>query len=484
MGNNGNHYNGVTLPTSIFSDFHASYSCRQKNLSNQGRELTLPRILLVLTEFPPRIGGMQTHAAYLARHLAQNGYAIEVFTYRSSAPDVVQEEHAHDCEQPFVIYRILGRLSYQHNLDLLAQHASRFKPDLIYSSTVFYGILQSQLGIPVACRCVGNDVMRPWLGYPYRIGSRLLNWKRLDKLLHLWIEKDLYPDWVEALFRRKRERLAAASACAASHIFANSDFTAHLLGQLQVAAARVQVVAGGVDSRRFENAQEDRSDLRLSLGLPPSGYLLLTACRLVKKKGIDFLLEAVPALDPILPNVHLVVVGDGKYKSRYEKLCAERGIGNVSFVGRVPHHQIHRYYAACDLFVLASKESVNPLTGTRDVETMGRVLCEANAAGIAVIASRSGGIPSIIADGDNGLLFETGNQDQFIEKLRYLKNNPEIRARLVARGLSRAREEFDWSGVLHAHELIFAQLCRSHPQSARPPGWIDNRVLQGLTGAS
>ncbi|MBI1891862.1 MAG: glycosyltransferase family 4 protein [Burkholderiales bacterium] len=419
----------------------------------------MQRILLILTEFPPRIGGMQTHAAYLSRHLAEHGYCIEVLTHRSSDPALKKEAAAYDRAQPFAIHRVLGRLSYQHNLQLIARHAKNFSPDLIYSSTVFYGVLQERTGIPVICRSVGNDVMRPWLGYPYRFASGCLNSPRLERLVHGWLEKDWYPDWAEALFRKKRETLMAQSARAASAILANSEFTARLLRDAQVPSERIHTVVGGVDSQRFYVADACKLSARRALGLPESGFLLMTACRLVAKKGIDLLLDALPRLRQTVPQVHLVVVGDGKYRARFERHCAEQGMNNVIFAGRVPHEDIHRYYTACDLFILASRESINPVTGTRDVETMGRVLCEANAAGIPVLASRSGGIPSVITDGVNGLLFDAENIEQLINRVVYLKNNPDVQNKIVEQGLSRAREEFDWSSILNAHRRVFHQLA-------------------------
>ncbi len=418
----------------------------------------MQRILLILTEFPPRIGGMQTHAAYLSRHLQQHGYRIEVFTHRVSDPAMAAEAAAYDRAQPFPVHRILGRLSYQHNLELLSRHAARFSPHLIYASTVYYGALQPRTGVPVVCRCVGNDVMRPWLGYPYRFGSRLFNNARLEKILHAWLERHLYPDWIEHLFRKKRAQLTTQSARAAAHIFANSEYTAGLLRAMQVADERIQTLVGGVDSLRFQAPDACKRRARRALDLPESGFLLMTACRLVAKKGIDLLLAALPRLRDTLPDAHLIVVGDGKYRASLERHCLEHGIANITFAGRVPHEMIHHYYTACDLFILASRESVNLSTGTRDVETMGRVLCEANAAGIPVVASKSGGIPSVITDGFNGLLFEAENIEQLIGRIVYLNDNPQVHLDIVRQGLQRAREEFDWASILDAHRQVFNRL--------------------------
>jgi phosphatidyl-myo-inositol dimannoside synthase len=91
---------------------------------------------------------------------------------------------------------------------------------------------------------------------------------------------------------------------------------------------------------------------------------------------------------------------------------------------------------------------VHPRTGLRDVETMGRVLCEANAAGLPVIGSETGGIPSVVTHGYNGLLFEPGNAEALAQQMLFLANTPRAAERLGANGLERARREFDWSVVL------------------------------------
>jgi glycosyltransferase involved in cell wall biosynthesis len=94
----------------------------------------------------------------------------------------------------------------------------------------------------------------------------------------------------------------------------------------------------------------------------------------------------------------------------------------------------------------------------KDVETMGRVLCEANAAGIPVIASNSGGIPSVVTHEENGLLFEENNLGDFLKQVSRLHNNSYLTQHLVQNGLKRAKKQFDWSIVLRQHEKAIAEL--------------------------
>ena len=106
-------------------------------------------------------------------------------------------------------------------------------------------------------------------------------------------------------------------------------------------------------------------------------------------------------------------------------------------------------------FVLASREHVDPRTGLRDVETMGRVLCEAHASGVPVIASDSGGIPSIVDHGRNGLLFEQDNLDALIHSIERLRKDRNLSRSLVTEGFRDAAEKWDWSVICRSHERIF-----------------------------
>lgn len=418
-----------------------------------------PRILLILTELPPRVGGMQTHAMYLSRYLARRGYPIEVVTYRPADAEEREAAASFDADLERPIHRSLSRLGFWHNLDVLTRLGLHFRPHLVYASTVFYGLLGPRLGVPVICRSVGNDVMRPWIAYPFRPGSRFASSPWLERSLYRLFCRLEHPAWMEGLLRNARRRLMERSARETARILANSAFTQRLLQSIGVPDGRIEVVVGGVDARRFARPSVDRVSFRLPLGLPPDRYVLVTTCRLEAKKGIDFLLRAFFRLRGLMPDAHLVIVGDGHHGRRYRELAGSLGLGDcVTFTGRIPHEDVHTYYWGSDLFVLASRESVHPATGIRDAETMGRVLCEANAAGTPVVASRSGGIPSVIAHGENGLLFEPDATDDFLGQVMRLRGQPGLAARLVDDGLEAARTRFDWSVVLAAHERAFREV--------------------------
>ena len=75
------------------------------------------RLLLVLTEFPPAVGGMQTHALYLSNHLADAGHKVRVVTYYRTKDDELDRQDSVDSRFSFEVDRVLSRLSYWHNIN-------------------------------------------------------------------------------------------------------------------------------------------------------------------------------------------------------------------------------------------------------------------------------------------------------------------------------------------------------------------------------
>ena len=401
---------------------------------------------------------MQTHAFYLSRHLVAAGHDVEVVTYYSPNSESREALRSFDDTLGFPIHRSLSRISYWHSIGLLKRIAREFQPDLIYCSTVFYGLLRDSVQVPIVCRSVGNDVLRPWIAYPFHLGSRILGVAGLDNWVYSMFRRMNSPEWVEVLLEKKRRALVERSVQWIDIVIANSNFTADLFYDMGVGEDRVRVLVGGVDARRFEPNGNKELSLRRELGIAEDAYVIVTVCRLVAKKGVDFLLRAFPAVRELVPNAHLLIVGDGRDKKYCRRLARELELEQVTFAGRVDHLQVQRYYWLSDLFVLASRVQVNPATKRKDAETMGRVLCEANAAGVPVIAARSGGIPSVITHEQNGLLFDSDDEAGFLDQIRAVRGEPDLVRSLTEGGLNRARRQFDWSVIHQAHESYFKEV--------------------------
>ncbi len=406
------------------------------------------KIALILTEFPPKFGGMQTHAQAMCSLLAKE-YQLVVFTYRATT--LVQEAEEFDNTVDYPVRRILSRLSFFSNIRILEKELSVLQPVLIYSSTIFYGYLKKHFDVPIICRSVGNDMLRPWIIYPFKFGSSLLNRPWMERLFH-WAKSSIsQPPTLNTIFSKKRKRLSVECAQGAHAILANSAYTKSIFDQKNI--LQCKVLAGGVDVEKYSRPDDfDTITWRKELGIKPDTFVIITACRFVKKKGIDFLIESFQRLELNYSNLELLIIGEGPLG---QKLRRQATSPNIHFIGKKSQEDIPKYFWAADLFVLCSREVTNPNSGYKDVETMGRVLCEANAAALPVLASDTGGVSSIIEHQHNGLLYKTDNFDSFQTHFHQIHQNPAEANKLVLNGIQKATHQFDWSIVLKEHQKIF-----------------------------
>ncbi|MBA3751678.1 glycosyltransferase [Candidatus Dependentiae bacterium] len=167
---------------------------------------------------------------------------------------------------------------------------------------------------------------------------------------------------------------------------------------------------------------------------------IITVGRLVEKKGMDDVVEAVQKVLAKGKNVHLTIIGEGyRAKKNLKKLVAQLGINDsVTFAGWRTSAEIARYLKESDIFVLASKTARN-----FDQDAIPNVIKEAMASGLPVISTRHGGIPELIEDGINGCLVDEGHSDQIANRIIYLMDNPDLRATFSINGRRAVEQLFD-----------------------------------------
>jgi phosphatidylinositol alpha-1,6-mannosyltransferase len=228
-----------------------------------------------------------------------------------------------------------------------------------------------------------------------------------------------------------------------------SHYTAGLLHEQGVPPSRTHVVPNGTDPTRFR--PHDGTQLRQHLDLtdPP---LLLTVGRLVRRKGIDTVLRALPTIAQTHPDVAYVIAGTGPDRSRLERLAACLGVRDrLCFVGDIGHDRLPLYYSAADLFVMPAREDPPA------VEGFGLVFLEANACGTPVIGAHTGGIPDAVADGETGLLVPPNAPDALSEAATRILTTPDLANMLGRQGRDRAVAEANWD---HIVDRIYDLLTR------------------------
>lgn len=167
--------------------------------------------------------------------------------------------------------------------------------------------------------------------------------------------------------------------------------------------------------------------------------VLLSVSRLDEGKGFPHLINALPKI--LVHNPHLVwfIIGDGPKRDIITKLIRERNLQNVvRFVGEVSHPNLHPYYYLADLFVLLT----HPDEGRE--EGLGLVFLEASAAGLPIVAGRSGGVEEAVLDGQTGLIVEATNGAQVIEAIAGLLERPADAKQLGKNARARITKDFVW----------------------------------------
>jgi glycosyltransferase involved in cell wall biosynthesis len=185
---------------------------------------------------------------------------------------------------------------------------------------------------------------------------------------------------------------------------------------------KISVIPSGIDLRRFAGAGVDRLSKRRELGLPPAALAVGFVGWLLPIKGLCFLVRAMPGILARHPESFLVVVGKGDEEVKLRSLADSLGLnGRVLFLGWRP--DVEDIVRCLDVLALPSLN-----------EGMGRVLVEAMAAGVPVVASRVGGVPDLVWDGENGLLVPAADSGALERAISRLLQDEPTRRRMAAKG--------------------------------------------------
>jgi glycosyltransferase involved in cell wall biosynthesis len=214
--------------------------------------------------------------------------------------------------------------------------------------------------------------------------------------------------WKARLFQLHRHLIlprilrVADAIVVSSADYAESSFLARHLPHL---ASRIRAIPNGVDLNYLTNVRDARDNLaRAGLDDRPIVFFLAKLDRTHYFKGLYILIEALA----MVPEVQLLIGGDGEWRSEYEAQARARLGDRAHFLGDVPDDLLPAYYRTADVVALPS---------TDRTEAFGFVLIEAMACGTPVVASRLPGVRTLVEEGRNGYLVEPGNPIDLAEKL-------------------------------------------------------------------
>ena len=259
--------------------------------------------------------------------------------------------------------------------------------------------------------------------------------------------------------RHALARLAARFALGRTDwVTACSDDLRNRAIALGATADRIETIPYGVDVECFRPDPDARAACRLELGVGKADLVLFTAGRMVRKKGFEYLIEAVSRLIPRWPAVRLVIAGGGDLNDELHARVRDRGIdGHVQFIGVLAQTEVARYLAAADIAVVPS---VRDAAG--NVDGLPNTVMEALASGTPLVATTAGGITSVVKDGHNGLLVAEKDVPALEAALERLLASPEARAALGAAARTEAVATRTWDRVAERFEQVYDRAaCRS-----------------------
>lgn len=219
---------------------------------------------------------------------------------------------------------------------------------------------------------------------------------------------------------------------------------------------KVLHLPNGVDPERF--AKGDGDAFRSQHGIPHNAFVVLTVGRIDPQKNQLLLLNALPQLSSIHSAVHGLIIGPVTNQPYHEKLLAEikdQGIADritlIAGLDASSQALVDAYHAA-DVFLLPSIH-----------EPFGIVILEAWAAGLPVVASKVGGVPSFVVSGEDALLFDVQDAKGLLDAFQTLVETPEVGARIARNGWQKARNEYSWDRVTERLVQIYEEAIGENP---------------------
>jgi alpha-maltose-1-phosphate synthase len=377
------------------------------------------RVALLTREYPPEVyGGAGVHVAYLARELSG---LVDLTVHCQGADRAGAVAH-----RPWELLDGANQALQTISTDL-SMTAAVGSADLVHSHT-WYANLAAHLaallyGVPHIVTAHSLEPLRPWKAEQLGGGYALSSWC---------------------------EKVAVESAAAV--VAVSEGMRADVLAAYPaVPPERVRVIRNGIDT--IEYAADPGTDVLRRYGVEPARPTVVFVGRITRQKGLPVLLRAASAVDP---GAQLVICAG---QPDTPELAAE-------VTALVQHLQETRSGVIWLSGMLAKREVIQLLSHATAFacpslyEPLGIVNLEAMACGTAVVASRVGGIPEVVDDGETGLLVPPDDPAALADGLNTLLRDPDRATWMGQRGRKRAIAEFGWPAIAAQTATLYAELAR------------------------
>ena len=276
----------------------------------------------------------------------------------------------------------------------------------------------------------------PDIVHVHYISTKLLWYLGLKNLFVSTWGSDVvdYPTRTKRSFYRRFVLRQAQVITATSHFLA--DITRCYTDK------EVHVVPFGVDCEVFHPPGRVNMTSTVTLGFVK---------QLGVKYGPEYLIRAMEMIVGEYPQTRLLLAGSGELHNHLEELVEQLGLTrNISFLGAVEHPQVPELLQNIDIFVMPSVR-----------EEFGVAAVEAQAMAIPVVATKVGGVPEVVLDGETGILVEPGSSEQLAQAILLLIENPTLRRQMGERGRRYVLASYRWEDNAALMENLYQQVLQS-----------------------
>ena len=395
------------MDSAMFRKLRSSFPARRPGAPRR-------RHVLITNDFPPKVGGIQSYLWEIYRRLPGDEVAVITTAYPGA--------EAFDAAAPFEIIRSPNKF-LMPTFSLAAELAGLLRSMEAESAAVDpalpLGLVLPRLPVRAHLVVHGAEV-----AIPARIpGAR---------------------------------RLLASVVANSAGVVAAGEYTLAALEGLAGATGKSMgsniIIPPGVDSTRFVPLEaEARERVRSSMGLGSDDFAVVGISRLVPRKGMDVLIRACSLASSKVPNLKLVVAGDGRQREKLKRLSRASNT-EVRLLGRVSEERLIEVYQAGDLFAMPCRNRWFGL----EQEGFGIVFLEAAACGVAQLAGASGGAGEAVLAGSTGwVLSRPSDPAQVADAIVAAARDAAGLAGMGARSRRRAAAEFDYDGLARRYGRHF-----------------------------
>ncbi len=280
------------------------------------------------------------------------------------------------------------------------------------------------------------------LGIPYilEVNADLLEERNAQENREHGIRK-LFAEWTTRFCFKSANRIFCVS----------TQLKDHLVQKWNLDAGQIVVLPNAADTEAFGNHYDVKS-IRFRLNLKNEPVVMFVG-GFYLWHDLELLVDSFTQVLRKVPDAKLVLIGDGRTRSKVEKLIEENGLQSaVLMTGALEHRQVPEMLAIADVAVAPNISFFDGHGGSP------LKIYEYMAAGKAIIATKTGQVAEVIHDGHNGLLVEAGDKNSFAEAMVNLLSDPLVRERLGQQARKQAVEQHSWKQYTKELEKIYSAI--------------------------